>query len=375
MGKVYDVAVIGTGSVGSAAGYYAAKEGLAVLELDSHRPPHEQGSHHGQTRIIRYAYGEGEKYLPLLLEAKKLWADLQEQSGQDIFHQVGVVNVGPKGADFIENVAHTADKFDLNVQFLEGQEINDAFPNLHFNDDYRAVYEKDAGYLHSEVAIETYLRLAEKLGVDQDFSSAVSSINYREDGLVVITNSQTTYLAKEVILTTGSWVKKLVPTLPITVKRKVFAWFKIDDQRLTEQRGFPAFTIEIAGDATYYGFPGENGDIKIGKHDGGQVITEPAERTTYGSYPEDKEEIKPLLAQYLTGTAGLDFGAACTYDVSPDEDFIIDQLPGHPQVKLVTSLSGHGFKFASFLGKVLADQVAGKDVFLDLKPFSLNRFQ
>ena len=82
-----------------------------------------------------------------------------------------------------------------------------------------------------------------------------------------------------------------------------------------------------------------------------------------------------MLAQYLTGTAGLDFGAACTYDVSPDEDFIIDQLPGHPQVKLVTGLSGHGFKFASFLGKVLADQVAGKEVFLDLKPFSLNRFQ
>lgn len=68
----YDLIIIGSGSVGAAAGYYATRAGLKVLMTDAHIPPHQQGSHHGDTRLIRHAYGEGEKYVPLVLRAQAL---------------------------------------------------------------------------------------------------------------------------------------------------------------------------------------------------------------------------------------------------------------------------------------------------------------
>lgn len=67
----YDLIIIGSGSVGAAAGYYATRAGLKVLMTDAHMPPHQQGSHHGDTRLIRHAYGEGEKYVPLMLRARR----------------------------------------------------------------------------------------------------------------------------------------------------------------------------------------------------------------------------------------------------------------------------------------------------------------
>ncbi|WEV54466.1 N-methyl-L-tryptophan oxidase [Leuconostocaceae bacterium ESL0723] len=375
MPEVYDLAVLGTGSVGSAAGYYASLAGKSVLELDRQRPPHDQGSHHGATRIIRYAYGEGDYYLPLLLAAKRLWLELQDQTGADIFHQTGVLNVGPKGDEFIETVVKSAQKYQLPVEYLAGEDLNQRWPALHFDDSYKAVYEADAGYLNSEIAIQTYLDLAKQQGVTQDFSSPVTQLNCLDNGLVKITNAQQSYYAREVILTAGSWIKTLVPTLPVQVMRKVFTWFATDEPSLEESQGFPAFSIRIKNGATYYGFPAKDGTIKIGKHDGGQPLASPAQRTKFGAYPEDLLEIGPLLDGYLGGVKGIDYGDSCTYDMSPDGDFIIDNLPNHPQVKMVTGLSGHGFKFVSVLGKVLADQLDNGKTDFDLSPFSLKRFQ
>ena len=78
----YDLIIIGSGSVGAAAGYYARRAGLNVLMTDAHQPPHQEGSHHGSSRLIRHAYGEGEKYVPLVLRAQQLWDELAEISGE-----------------------------------------------------------------------------------------------------------------------------------------------------------------------------------------------------------------------------------------------------------------------------------------------------
>lgn len=91
----YDLIIIGSGSVGAAAGYYATRAGLNVLMIDAHMPPHQQGSHHGDTRLIRHAYGEGEKYVPLVLRAQTLWDELAQHNEEPVFVRSGVVNLGP----------------------------------------------------------------------------------------------------------------------------------------------------------------------------------------------------------------------------------------------------------------------------------------
>ena len=112
----YDLIIIGSGSVGAAAGYYARLAGLNVLMIDAHQPPHQEGSHHGSTRLIRHAYGEGERYVPLILRAQKLWDEFAAASGEAVFERTGVINLGPADSDFLRNVASSAREFQINIE-------------------------------------------------------------------------------------------------------------------------------------------------------------------------------------------------------------------------------------------------------------------
>src|SRR5690606_21103669 len=112
----YDLIIIGSGSVGSAAGYYATQAGLKVLMIDAHHPPHSDASHHGDTRLIRHAYGEGERYVPLVLRAQPLWDELATLPEERIFDRTGILNLGPASSAFLATVEHSAKQFNLEVE-------------------------------------------------------------------------------------------------------------------------------------------------------------------------------------------------------------------------------------------------------------------
>ena len=83
-----------------------------------------------------------------------------------------------------------------------------------------------------------------------------------------------------------------------------------------------------------------------------------------------------MLARYLPQAAGriLD-RATCVYTNTPDHDFLLDRHPVHPNVIIASPCSGHGFKFASAIGEILADMVTTGETSFDLTPFALSRFQ
>jgi sarcosine oxidase/N-methyl-L-tryptophan oxidase len=373
MREIYDLIIVGTGSVGSAAGYQAAKRGLKVLEIDAGVPPHTGGSHHGQTRIIRHAYGEGASYVPMVLRAQELWAELDEQSAETIFHQTGVLNVGPKTAPFLKNVIASAKAYDLPVDVMDATQLRERWPALQVPDHFAGAYETDSGYLMSEAAIKNYVRLAGELGATQQFNTLVQQVGTNSAGDVVMTTDAGEFVGHKALVTAGTWAKDLVPGLPIQPIRKVFAWFNAD-QSLAESADFPAFTVELDNGEQFYGFPADGNTIKIGRHQGGQLISERGDRVPFGKIAEDQTELLPFT-QRLTGVGRLDHGAACTYDMSPDGDFIIDTVPGQPNIQVMTGLSGHGFKFASVLGEIAVQRAVGESVPFDLRPFRLNRFK
>ncbi|MBX4774418.1 FAD-dependent oxidoreductase, partial [Klebsiella oxytoca] len=141
----YDLIIIGSGSVGAAAGYYARLAGLNVLMIDAHQPPHQEGSHHGTTRLIRHAYGEGERYVPLVLRAQKLWDEFAAASGEAVFERTGVINLGPADSDFLRNVASSAREFQLNIEEMDAQTVMTRWPEIRIPDDYRAIFEPASG--------------------------------------------------------------------------------------------------------------------------------------------------------------------------------------------------------------------------------------
>lgn len=368
----YDLIILGSGSVGAAAGYYARQAGLNVLMIDAHQPPHREGSHHGSTRLIRHAYGEGEKYVPLLLRAQKLWDEFAAASGETVFEPTGVINLGPAGSEFLRNVASSAAQFQLDVEEMDARAVMARWPEIRVPDDYRAIFEPASGVLRSELAVETWIRLAREAGAAQLFNCPVSTIHPQSHGVTVET-IEGEYSGKKLLVSAGTWVTRLLPELPVQPVRKVFAWFQADG-RYSSKNNFPAFTGELANGDQFYGFPAEDNELKIGKHNGGQRISAPEERTAFGSVATDGSESFNFLRNVLPGIGGCLHGASCTYDNTLDEDFIIDTLPGQPNTLLITGLSGHGFKFAPVLGELATRFALGAPFEFDLTPFSLARF-
>lgn len=370
---VYDLIVVGSGSVGAAAGFYATQAGMKVLMIDGAHPPHQQGSHHGETRLIRHAYGEGARYVPLVLRAQKLWDQLEQLSGERIMQRSGLINLAPVNSEFINNVIDSAQQYGLDVQILQANEVRQRWPQFEVPDDYIGVFEPQSGYLKSEVAIKSWIRLAKEAGCAQLFNCPVQSIE-KDGELEVVNTLDGSYRGRKLLLSAGTWVKALYADLPMTPVRKVFSWHQADG-RYSENNKFPAFAVEMADGIHYYGFPADNNALKVGKHEGGQPIDRPEQRKAFGAFAEDGSEVFNFMRQFLPGVGVCLHGAACTYDNSPDEDFIIDTLPGHPDRLVITGLSGHGFKFASVLGEIAAQFAAGKESEFDLAPFALSRFQ
>ena len=362
----YDLIIIGSGSTGAAAGYYARRAGLNVLMTDAHTPPHQEGSHHGNTRLIRHAYGEGERYVPLVLRAQTLWDELATLSGEAVFERTGVINLGPANSTFLSNVAHSARQFQLDVEEMDAPAIMARWPEIRVPEDYRGLFEPASGVLRSELAIETWIRLAREAGCAQLFNCPVTAIHHHPDG-VTIDTADGSYSGKKLLVSAGTWVTRLLPDLPVQPVRKIFAWFQADGRYSTKNH-FPAFTGELPNGDQFYGFPAEDNELKIGKHNGGQLISAPEERTPFGAVATDGSESFSFLRNVLPGIGGCLHGASCTYDNTADEDIIIDTLPGHPDTLLISGLSGHGFKFTPVLGEIATQFCPGGDASLRPDP-------
>ncbi|WP_336748099.1 N-methyl-L-tryptophan oxidase [Pantoea vagans] len=369
---IYDLIVVGSGSVGAAAGYYATQAGLSVLMIDSAHPPHNQGTHHGESRLIRHAYGEGERYVPLVLRAQTLWDELEQRAGERIMHRSGVLNLAPTHSPFIRNVIDSASRWQLNIEVMQPDQVRKRWPQINVPEGYLGVFEPQSGFLKCEQAVRSWIQLAEQAGCAQLFNCPVSEIG-RDGDLQQVTTLDGIYRGRKMLISAGTWVGKLIPGLPVAPTRKVFAWYQADG-RYSENNKFPGFTVEMADGSQFYGFPADNNALKVGRHDGGQLMQQPEDRKPFGAVAADGSETFSFLRQFLPGVGVCLHGEACSYDCSPDEDFIIDTLPGEPDRLLITGLSGHGFKFASVLGELAAEFAQQKPFSFDLSPFRLSRF-
>ncbi|WP_053362641.1 N-methyl-L-tryptophan oxidase [Bacillus sp. FJAT-27251] len=372
----YDVIIIGAGSMGMAAGYYLSKSGKKVLLLDSHNPPHSEGAHHGETRIIRHAYGEGEEYVAMALRAQELWLELQELTDKKLFLQTGVLNVGAPDSAFIHNILKSAESHSLQVEKLGSSEINHIWAGFSVPDGMIGCYENKSGVLFSEACIEVYRQLAIENGAHLKVNTTVEGVAAEGDRVHVETEVEN-YTSDSLIVTAGKGTPKLLPglgiELPLQPVRKTFSWFECDEG-LYHSSHFPAFAFELQ-DKLFYGFPSiERAGIKIGRHDGGQPLTQEEGLAEFGSYSEDKDDVSGFAAKYFSGDLDHRIGKTCTYTNTPDEDFIIDQHPNFQNIYLACGFSGHGFKFSSVVGEILCQLITEGRTELDLNPFTMKRF-
>jgi N-methyl-L-tryptophan oxidase len=373
----YDVIVIGAGSMGMAAGYFLSKSGKKTLLLDSFEPPHNKGSHHGDTRIIRHAYAEGEAYVPLVLKAQELWYDLERTTGKKLFHQTGVLSVGLAGDKAIQNIISSAKKYNLSLEMLSSEEINHRWPGILLSSEYIGCFEPTSGVLKCEDCIDAYQELALSEGATILTNQKVRGIEVYDERVEIHTDSATFY-SSSLVISAGAWsgelLKKLGLQLPIHPVRKTFAWFDADEE-LYKDKNFPAFAFDTK-EGLFYGFPSINGSgLKVGRHDGGDSIHPEEPMVPFGEVPNDQDDLEQFLKQYMPMYKRFKEGKTCIYSLTPDEDFIIDLHPTYPNVAIAAGFSGHGFKFSSVVGHMLAELIVSGNSELDITPFTINRFK
>lgn len=373
--SIFDVAVIGAGTMGMAAGAFLAKQQVKTLLIDAYDPPHNHGSHHGGTRMIRHAYGEGRQYVSLVQRAQQLWTELEEDSGYKIFEKTGVLGLGPEDSVFLHETIEAAKKYNLPLKVLSANEITEKWPEIQLPEHYIGCLETESGLVYSEKAIQAYKEIALKNGAKLVTNSPVLQIEMNDENEIKIITANEEFLAKKIIVTVGAWASKLLPNLklPIQPVRKVVSWFETPKDKF-DIGHFPSFYVDDVN-KMFYGFPNIDGaGIKLGRTDGGQPIDPDKHSQNYGAYESDEGELRDFLQTYLPEANGkLVEGRTCLMTQSSDHHFIIDFHPENDQVILACGFSGHGFKFASVMGEVLSQLAVDGKTEHDISLFALNR--
>jgi len=373
MNSSYDVAVIGAGAMGSSAAYHLSKTGKKILVVDRFTPPHNLGSSHGQSRIIREAYFESPVYVPLVKEAYELWYQLEKESNKRLLLKTGGLMLGAQDSKVVQGALLSAQTYDLPFEYLNINEIKKRFQGFAPPDDTVGVYEKNAGILFPEECIKTNLELAKKSNVTFRYDEIVTGIKYNNE--VEIATNKEKYTAAKLIVNAGAWLNELFSDLqlPLVVARQVLFWFKCrnEDSKKFLPGNFPVYIWQPEKEKIFYGFPDLGDGIKIAIHHGGKQTAPHAIDRQVAD--EEISEMTIIIKHYFDVQVSFNYSAVCMYTNTPDEDFIIDYHPANKNIIIASPCSGHGFKFSSAIGKLLCDMILEKPLSFDISVFNISR--
>jgi sarcosine oxidase len=376
--SIYDIIVIGLGANGSSALYHLSKSGQRVLGIDQFQPPHQRGSSHGESRIIRQAYHENPLYVPLVKAAYPLWEQLERLSGKRLFIRTGGLLLGSEEAGVVKGAKASAEMHGIPYEYLRAAELRKRFPAFRPDGETVGVLEKEAGVLFPELCIAAYLEAASSNGAVVNTLERVLEIEPSRDS-VIVTTTAGRYSAEKVIVSAGAWLGSLLPglRLPLTIERQVLYWFENANagwRGYFQPSNMPIFIWEHEIGKMFYGFPDLGRGVKIGFHHGGQHIL--ADELKQEVSASEIAEMGEMAERYLSMEPIFKTSTVCMYTNTPDENFIIDFHPEHRNILIASPCSGHGFKFSSLTGQLLCKMVMGEPTGFDLEPFKIagNRY-
>jgi sarcosine oxidase len=354
-----DAIVVGTGGIGAAAAFHLAARGVRVIGIDRFPPVHDRGSSHGHTRLIRRAYFEHPDYVPLLIRAYELWRELEQAAGHPLLVESGLLMGGPPDGDVVQGVLRSAGIHRLPIERMTPDEVAARWPAIRLPADWTAVYEADAGYLFVEECVRAHLEAARRAGARFEHGVVVRSWRAGAGGGVTVETDRGTFAADRLVLTPGPWATGLLrlPWLPLKVLRKSLFWYSPGPS--VANHPLPCFAFDTPT-GFFYGFPPlDDRGLKIAEHTGGRPVADPLD-VDPAIDPAEQARIEAALADHLPDVGRRCVAhKTCLYTMSPDGHFAVGTHPDEPRVAIAAGFSGHGFKFASVMGEILADIVLG----------------
>ncbi|WP_224390457.1 N-methyl-L-tryptophan oxidase [Pseudonocardia sp. ICBG1293] len=377
----YRAIVVGLGGLGSAALHRLALElGPGVLGVEQFELGHHRGASQDHSRIIRLAQHQ-EQYAALAGPAYKAWAEIEAESGQQILTRTGGLVIEDRvarrgaatGTRNIEGYTEMFDRFGVAYELLDADELGTRWPQFRLAGGEQALYQEDSGIVDAARANATHIALARAHGAEIRTHTPVRAVRADGGGVAVVTDTGTVR-ADRVVLATDAWTNRVLAgtgvTLPLTVLREQVTYYSTPHLAEFSPARFPVFMWH--GRHNFYGFP-VYGEVatKLGQHMGGDETT--AEERSFDPDPVRRERYDEFLARHVPRFRGPElYSKTCLYTVPPDQNFILDSLPGAPQI-VVANGAGHAFKFAALIGQVLADLALDRPPGHDLDAFAIDR--
>ncbi|MCX6019809.1 MAG: N-methyl-L-tryptophan oxidase [Chloroflexi bacterium] len=374
--KNTDVLVIGAGVMGASAAYHAARAGAHVRLIEQFRIGHSRGSSHGASRIIRLAYAQPE-YVALAKSAYALWRDLERESGATLYFKTGGFDFGAPDAHGLAEIGHNYREQNIEHEMLDAAEIMRRFPQFRLPSDTVGFYQPDYGMLHADRCVATLAAQARAHGAEICEEEPVLKIVAHADSVEVHT-TKTVHHAARVVLCAGSWMRPLLQQLgihlPLVVQKEQVQYMPATNPSEFEIGRFPLFIHRFAGTTSLAaGFPvlGYACPKFLIDHIGARVEPEDDDRAVDVAM---RERTRDYALEHVRGLTGEVVEAvSCRYTMTPDEDFLIDRHPLYPHLIMASPCSGHGFKFGSVVGEVLAELALRGATRHDIARFRLDR--
>jgi sarcosine oxidase len=371
----FDAIVVGVGGMGSAALYHLAQRGKRVLGIERFGIAHDMGSSHGVTRIIRMAYYEDPSYVPLLRRSYELWRDLEASAGEQILHITGGIDAGLPDSRLFQGALSSCIEHELEHDILTSDQLSKRFPGFSLPSEVQAIYQADAGFLTPERCIELQVAGAQEHGAKVHTKEQAMDISETSSGVRVVTD-QGEYEVETAVICAGAWTGKLLPELaPNAVpERQVLIWTEPLKPESYTPETFPIFLLMVE-EGQFYGFPAfDVPGFKIGRLHHLEEIVDP---DTIDREPNSRDEsmLRQAVERYFPDAAGPTLSMkACMFTNTPDEHFLIDRLKPDSAIVVAAGFTGHGFKFCSVVGEILADMAINGETQHNVGMFKIGRF-
>ncbi|ESP87175.1 N-methyl-L-tryptophan oxidase [Candidatus Halobonum tyrrellensis] len=364
MRREYDCIVVGVGGMGSAAVYRLADRGVDTLGLERFDVPHARGSSHGSTRIVRLTQPEDPSYVPLARAAFDNWRELEAATGRDLLTTTGSIHAGHPDADIVPDARASLDEHDVGYELLSGEEVSERFPGYDLPAEYRAVFQPDGGFVDCERAVSAHVEAAHAEGATVRARERVTDWRETPDGVRVET-TKASYLAEDLVVAAGAWNGDLLPSLAdrLTPVRRVMAWLQPERPADFQPDTFPVFSLQ-GREGYAYGFPTYDvPGFKFGREpdpDEPFGAADPVDPDGWNRDPTPRDEAfhREFAETYFPAGAGPTLRLrTCMLTESHDGHFLLGPHPEYDSVHVAAGFTGHGFKFTSVVGEVLADFV------------------
>jgi sarcosine oxidase len=353
----YAVAVVGLGGIGSGAAYWLSRQlGGDVLGLEQFELGHANGASQDHSRIIRLSYHRPD-YVRLARRAYETWDLLQAESGVQIVTTTGGLDLWPPGASIpMADYAGSLAAEGVPFETLDAGQTMARWPQWRLPDGSVTIYQADGGLADPNRANAAHQRLARAHGATLLERTPVSGLRSVGGEIEIETAGGGTFRAGQVVLAADAWTNELLASfdrrLPLTITREQVRYYGCPRPQDFAPDRFPVWIW--MDEPCFYGFPtyGEAGP-KAAEDVGGQPTT--ARDRSFAPDEVAAARLDAFMARHLPGSVGpVLLTKTCLYTLPPDRDFVIDRLPDQPNV-LVALGAAHGFKFASVIGRILAE--------------------